>query len=447
MKLYMVSLGCDKNRVDSEKMLGILEARGFVLTDDENEAEAAVINTCCFIDEAKEESIGEILSLAKLKETAKLKVLVVAGCLAQRYREEIFAQMPEVDALVGTTALDMVADAVLAALEGKRNAHILDESRTVEGNLRRVVSTGGHYAYLKIAEGCNKFCTYCVIPRIRGRYRSVPMEELLAEARTLAADGVTELILVAQETTVYGTDLYGEKRLHILLRELAKIPELIWIRVLYCYPEEIYPELLETMAAEPKICRYLDLPIQHASDSILRQMHRRTSREDLVRIIGALRKKMPDIVLRTTLIAGFPGETEEDHRENLEFVRQMRFDRLGVFTYSREDGTPAAKLPGQVHHATKKRRRRELMELQQGISLAKGKLKVGQEMTVVVEGYLPEDGIYTARTRGDVPGVDGYLFFEPLMEHMSGDFVRVRVTGSSEYDLTGAELKDPESAF
>lgn len=442
MKLFMVSLGCDKNRVDSERMLGILADRGFSLTDDETEAEVAVVNTCCFIDAAKEESIEEILALAQLKETASLKVLVVAGCLAQRYKEEIFAQMPEVDALVGTTAIDTVADAALAALAGQKTSHILDESRNVEGGLRRVVSTGGHYAYLKIAEGCNKFCTYCVIPRIRGRYRSVPMEELLSEARTLARDGVTELILVAQETTVYGTDLYGEKRLHLLLQELAKIPDLVWIRVLYCYPEEIYPELLETMAGEPKICRYLDLPIQHASDHILRQMHRKTTREELICRIEDIRRQMPDIVLRTTLIAGFPGETEEDHKENLEFVRQMRFDRLGVFTYSREEGTPAASLPGQVHHATKKRRRRELMELQQGISLAKGKLRVGQEMTVVVEGYLPEDDVYTSRTYGDVPGVDGYLFFKALSEHMSGDFVRVRVTGSSEYDLTGEEIEE-----
>ncbi|MGX8703713.1 MAG: 30S ribosomal protein S12 methylthiotransferase RimO, partial [bacterium] len=398
----------------------------------------------CFIDAAKEESIEEILTLAELKKTAKLKVLVVAGCLAQRYKEAVFEQMPEVDALVGTTAFDAVADAVLTALDGKKNAHILDESRTVDESLRRVLSTGGHYAYLKIAEGCNKFCTYCVIPRIRGRYRSVPMETLLEEAKRLAEDGATELILVAQETTMYGTDLYGEKRLHILLKELAKIPAFVWIRILYCYPEEIYPELLETMASEPKICRYLDLPIQHASDNILRQMHRRTSKAELVSLIENLRRQMPDIVLRTTLIAGFPGETEEDHRENLDFIRQMQFDRLGVFTYSKEDGTPAAKLPGQVHHATKKRRRRELMELQQDISLEKGKLRVGQEMTVVVEGYLPEEGIYTARTYGDVPGVDGYLFFEPKTEHMSGDFVRVRVTGSSEYDLTGEEIEDKE---
>ena len=360
MKLYMVSLGCDKNRVDTERMLGVLADRGFELTDDETEAEVGVINTCCFIEDAKKESISEILALAEQKETGNLKVLIVAGCLAQRYKEEIFAEMPEVDALVGTTAIDTVADVALAALEGKKTTRILDENRTVDGSLRRVVSTGGHYAYLKIAEGCNKFCTYCVIPRVRGRYRSVPMEELLAEARSLASQGVTELILVAQETTVYGVDLYGEKRLHILLQELAKIPELVW--------------------------------------RILQQMHRHTTRAELICQIKELRRQMPDIVLRTTLITGFPGETREDHKETMDFVRQMRFDRLGVFPYSREEGTPAAGMPYQVYSATKKFRRHQLMELQQGISLAKGKQRVGKKMTVVVDGYLPEEGVYTGRT-------------------------------------------------
>ncbi len=441
MKLYMVSLGCDKNRVDTERMLGVLADRGFELTDDETEAEVGVINTCCFIEDAKKESISEILALAEQKETGNLKVLIVAGCLAQRYKEEIFAEMPEVDALVGTTAIDTVADVALAALEGKKTTRILDENRTVDGSLRRVVSTGGHYAYLKIAEGCNKFCTYCVIPRVRGRYRSVPMEELLAEARSLASQGVTELILVAQETTVYGVDLYGEKRLHILLQELAKIPELVWIRILYCYPEEIYPELIETMAKEPKICHYLDLPIQSASDRILQQMHRHTTRAELICQIKELRRQMPDIVLRTTLITGFPGETREDHKETMDFVRQMRFDRLGVFPYSREEGTPAAGMPYQVYSATKKFRRHQLMELQQGISLAKGKQRVGKKMTVVVDGYLPEEGVYTGRTYADVPGVDGLVFFTAKHEHLSGDFLRVRITGSSEYDLTGEEIE------
>lgn len=437
MKLLMVSLGCDKNLVDSEEMLGILTSRGFEITDDETEAEAAVINTCCFIEDAKKESIEEILSLAELKKTAKLKVLVVTGCMAQRYREEILEEIPEVDAIVGTTGKAGIADAMEEAFRGRKTILLMDASRDENIETKRIISTGGHYAFLKLAEGCDKHCTYCIIPKIRGKYRSFPMEKLLSEARDLADAGVTELILVAQETTIYGVDLYGRKVLHELLGELCRIDGLHWIRILYCYPEEIYPELIEVMAREKKICHYLDLPIQHASDAVLKRMNRRTSEADLRKLVSDLREKIPDIFLRTTLISGFPGETEEDHQVLKEFVREMKFDRLGVFTYSREEETPAAKMKDQVPQRTKEKRRREIMQIQQKISLARGKARIGKTMEAVIEGELPEEGIYAARTYGDAPGVDGMVFIPATEDHMSGDFVNVRITGASEYDLTG----------
>ncbi|HAE45018.1 MAG TPA: 30S ribosomal protein S12 methylthiotransferase RimO [Lachnospiraceae bacterium] len=437
MKLLMVSLGCDKNLVDSEEMLGILTSRGFEITDDETEAEAAVINTCCFIEDAKKESIEEILSLAELKKTAKLKVLVVTGCMAQRYREEILEEIPEVDAIVGTTGKAGIADAMEEAFRGRKTILLMDASRDENIETKRIISTGGHYAFLKLAEGCDKHCTYCIIPKIRGKYRSFPMEKLLSEARDLADAGVTELILVAQETTIYGVDLYGRKVLHELLGELCRIDGLHWIRILYCYPEEIYPELIEVMAREKKICHYLDLPIQHASDAVLKRMNRRTSEADLRKLVSDLREKIPDIFLRTTLISGFPGETEEDHQVLKEFVREMKFDRLGVFTYSREEDTPAAKMKDQVPQRTKEKRRREIMQIQQKISLARGKARIGKTMEAVIEGELPEEGIYAARTYGDAPGVDGMVFIPATEDHMSGDFVNVRITGASEYDLTG----------
>lgn len=442
MKLLMVSLGCDKNLVDSEEMLGILAARGYEITDDETEAEAAVINTCCFIDSAKQESIAEIIELGELKQTAKLKVLVVSGCMAQRYKQEILEEMPEVDAIVGTTAIDKIAQVVDDALKGQKSTLLADISQDPVVQEKRMLSTGGHYAFLKIAEGCDKYCTYCIIPKLRGHYRSVPMEKLLAEARMLADQGVKELILVAQETTLYGKDLYGEKSLHILLQKLCEIEGLKWIRILYCYPEEIYPALIETMAREEKICHYLDLPIQHASDEILKRMHRRTTEADLRSLVEKLRRRIPDIVLRTTLITGFPGETEEDHEKLLTFIREMKFDRLGVFTYSREEGTPAAEMKPQIRKTVKEKRRRELMQAQQKISLARGKGRIGRELDVMIEGYIPDEGVYEARTYGDAPGVDGFIFIETERTLMTGDFVRVRVTGSSEYDLEGVLIDE-----
>ena len=452
----MVSLGCDKNLVDSEEMLAILADHGYVITDDETEAEAAVINTCCFIEDAKKESIEEILALADLKETARLKVLVVTGCMAQRYKEEILREIPEVDAIVGTTGKLGIARAVDDALSGRQSmllrdpsddeydtSFISEKSNTEESALPgRLISTGGHYAYLKIAEGCDKNCTYCIIPRIRGHYRSFPMEKLVDKARKLAAGGVTELILVAQETTIYGQDLYGKKSLHLLLKELCRIEELHWIRVLYAYPEEIYPELIDTFANEGKICHYLDLPIQHASDTVLRRMNRRTSEADLRNLVTELRRRIPDIFLRTTLISGFPGETEEDHEILRAFVEEMQFDRLGVFTYSKEEDTPAARMKQQIPKRIKNKRRNEIMRIQQKISRAHGKGRIGQTIECVIEGELPEEGIYEARTYGDAPGVDGLVFIPSTYPHMSGDFVNVRITGASEYDLTGEEVPE-----
>jgi len=437
MKIIFVSLGCDKNLADTEMMLGLLQKRGYTFTDDVEEAEIAVVNTCCFIGDAKEESINTLLEMAALRSAGRLKALLAAGCLAQRYREEIRREIPEVDALAGTTAAEEIADAVEEVLQGRPRDHFRSLDAAPSVCRERVVTTGGHYAYLKIAEGCSKRCTYCVIPNVRGNYRSISMEELEAQAEKLAEGGVRELILVAQETTLYGVDLYGRKSLPELLRRLAGISGLYWIRILYCYPEEITEELIEVMAQEPKICHYLDIPIQHASDPVLRRMGRKTSQAELRQKIGRIRERIPDICLRTTLISGFPGETQEDFEELYRFVNEMEFDRLGVFPYSQEEGTPAAELPDQVEDALKEARRDELMELQQAIAFEKAEEMAGQVLWAMVEGRVADEDVYVARTYRDAPGVDGYLFLNTTAELMSGDFVRVLVTDSNEYDLIG----------
>ena len=437
MKICMISLGCDKNLVDSEMMLGYLSRGNVSFTDEAEDADVIFVNTCCFILDAKDESIRAILDAAKLKEGGRLKALIVTGCMAERYRKEILDEIPEVDAVVGTTAWDEITEILDRVLQGERVESFRELSRLPENPEKRVLSTMNYYGYLKIAEGCDKHCTYCIIPSLRGRFRSFPMEELVRQAEQLAEAGVKELILVAQETTVYGQDLYGKKKLPTLLRKLCRVKGLRWIRILYCYPEEITDELIEVMASETKICHYLDLPIQHASDDVLRRMGRRTSLADLVRIIGKLRAAMPDIALRTTLISGFPGETQEDHEILKEFVREMKFERLGVFPYSREEGTPAAGFPDQVPARIKKKRRNEIMRIQQKISAECLKNKVGQRMRVLTEGYLPEEGVYIGRTYMDAPDVDGYLFFTSPRERISGDFVNVTVTEASEYDLKG----------
>ena len=437
MKLLFVSLGCDKNLVDSEEMLGLLTGNGFEIVDDETEAEAIVVNTCCFINDAKEESVNTILEMAEYKKTGSCKVLVVTGCMAQRYKNEIIEEVPEVDAVLGTTSYGDILKAIREAMEGKHFQEFKDIDYLPEKLGKRVLTTGGHFGYLKIAEGCDKHCTYCIIPKLRGKFRSVPMERLVTQAKEMAEEGVKELILVAQETTVYGTDIYGKKSLHILLKELCKIKGIRWIRVLYCYPEEIYDELIQTMKEEKKICHYLDLPIQHASDRILKRMGRRTTQAELVEIVNKLRREIPDIVLRTTLISGFPGETQEDHEELMGFVDEMEFDRLGVFTYSPEEDTPAATMPDQVAEEVKEARRDEIMELQQEISYEKNQELIGSIQRVLIEGYLVEDDVYVGRTYRDAPGVDGIVFVSAPYELMSGSFVDVKITEANEYDLTG----------
>ena len=440
-KVLFISLGCDKNLADSEEMLGTLVENGYEITNDEREAEAIVINTCAFIHDAKEESVNSILEMAQYKETGKLKALLVTGCLAQRYQKEIIKEIPEVDAVLGTGSWDELIQALDKAFEGEKYLDFQSIDRVPQAEGKRVITTGGYYDYLKIAEGCDKCCTYCIIPKLRGKYRSIPMEKLVAQAEYLASQGVRELIVVAQETTVYGKDLYGEKSLHILLRKLCRIPGIQWIRILYCYPEEIYPELIQTMKEERKICHYLDLPIQHCNDGILKRMGRRTTKAELIQIVETLRKEIPDIILRTTLITGFPGETQEEHEELMEFIDTMEFDRLGVFTYSAEEDTPAAKMPDQIEEEEKQRRQAELMELQQEISIDKGNARIGSEVEVMVEGKVADENAYVARTYGDAPGVDGYLFINTDTQLMSGDFAMVHVTGALEYDLIG-ELKD-----
>ena len=444
IKLFCVSLGCDKNLVDTEKMLGVAGGLGVSFTDDETEADAILINTCCFISDAKEESVNTILDMARYKEEGKCRALIVAGCLAQRYKQEIIDEIPEVDAILGTTSYEEIGN-VLTRLfeengEEKKAEHIScfhDLKELPTQAEKRVMTTGGHYAFLKIAEGCDKRCTYCIIPYLRGPYRSVPMEQLLAEARELADNGVRELILVAQETTLYGKDLYGEKSLPKLLHELAQIPGIYWIRIQYCYPEEITDELIQTIKSEEKVCHYLDIPIQHASDRILRRMGRRTHKAELKERISTLRREIPDIALRTTFICGFPGETQEDHEELMEFVDEMEFERVGVFTYSAEEDTPAYSYPDQIPEKVKEERRADVMELQQEIAFEHCENMVGKVLDVMIEGKVADEPAYVGRTYMDAPNVDGLIFVNADEMLMSGDFVRVKVTGASEYDLIG----------
>lgn len=437
MKILFISLGCDKNLVDTEVMLGMLASRGYEMTNDEQEADIIVINTCCFIHDAKEESIQNILEMAEYKKNGSAKALIVTGCMAERYRQEILDEIPEVDEVLGTTAYDRILDAVDAALAGQYEVMTADLDALPLPETKRLVTTGGHFAYLKIAEGCDKHCTYCIIPKIRGNFRSVPMERLLKEAQDLAEQGVKELILVAQETTLYGKDLYGEKSLPKLLRELCKISGIRWIRILYCYPEEITDELIQVMKEEPKICHYLDLPIQHANDTILKRMGRRTSKQELIDIVQKLRKEIPDICLRTTLITGFPGETQEQHEEVMEFIDTLEFDRLGAFTYSPEEDTPAATFEDQIDEEVKEDRQADIMELQQEIAFDKAEDMIGREVLVMIEGKVADENAYVGRTYRDAPNVDGLIFINTDVELISGDFAKVKVTGALDYDLIG----------
>lgn len=433
MKVLLISLGCDKNLVDSEVMLGLLNKAGHQLTNDETEADVVVVNTCAFISDAKEESINTIIEMGELKKTGKLKKLIVAGCLSQRYKDEIMKELPEIDVIIGATNYDKIVEAI-----GTDEESIVDDiNYTPRPIAERIVTTNASMAYFKIAEGCNKLCTYCIIPHIRGRYRSMPMDSLIASAEKLAPDGIKELVLVAQETTLYGVDLYGEKKLPELLTKLSEIEGIEWIRLLYCYPEEITDELIEVMATNPKICHYVDIPIQHSENAILKRMGRRTSREDIVELVGRLRTAMPDIAIRTTLISGFPGETQELHDGLVDFVDECEFDRLGVFTYSPEEGTPAAEYEDQVDGELAVKWRDEIMELQQEISYEKNQQMIGSTQKVLIEGYLVDDDVYVGRTYRDAPGVDGIVFVSAPYELISGSFVDVKITEANEYDLTG----------
>ena len=433
MKVLLISLGCDKNLVDSEVMLGLLNKAGHQLTNDETEADVVVVNTCAFISDAKEESINTIIEMGELKKTGKLKKLIVAGCLSQRYKDEIMKELPEIDVIIGATNYDKIVEAI-----GTDEESIVDDiNYTPRPIAERIVTTNASMAYFKIAEGCNKLCTYCIIPHIRGRYRSMPMDSLIASAEKLASDGIKELVLVAQETTLYGVDLYGEKKLPELLTKLSEIEGIEWIRLLYCYPEEITDELIEVMATNPKICHYVDIPIQHSENAILKRMGRRTSREDIVELVGRLRTAMPDIAIRTTLISGFPGETQELHDGLVDSVDECEFDRLGVFTYSPEEGTPAAEYDDQVDGELAVKWRDEIMELQQEISYEKNQQMIGSTQKVLIEGYLVDDDVYVGRTYRDAPGVDGIVFVSAPYELISGSFVDVKITEANEYDLTG----------
>lgn len=439
MKLFFVSLGCDKNLVDSEFMIGMLQESGMEITDDETQADVIVVNTCCFIHDAKEESINTILEMAQYKTEGNCKALLVTGCLAQRYQKEIRQEIPEIDAVLGTNSYDDIVNALQTVLhgDGYENFHTLEGLPRLTA--KRRITTGGHYAFLKIAEGCSKHCTYCIIPSIRGAYRSVPMEELVAQAEELVRAGVKELILVAQETTLYGTDLYGKKSLPRLLEALNKISGLYWIRILYCYPEEIDDALIAAIKQNSKVCHYLDIPIQHANDMILRRMGRRTDKAGIKNIIEKLRQEIPDICLRTTLICGFPGETQSQHEELMEFINEMEFDRLGVFTYSPEEGTPAAEFPDQIDEETKLTWKDDAMELEQEIIFDKTAELKGTETVAFIEGCLPDEHVYVGRTYRDAPDIDGYVFITSDTELMTGDLANVRITGSMDYDLT-AEL-------
>jgi ribosomal protein S12 methylthiotransferase len=440
VQILFVSLGCDKNLVDSEVMLGLLQEKGYAITNEEKEADVAVINTCCFIHDAKEESIENIIEVGKLKETGKLKALIVTGCLAQRYRDEILSELPEVDAILGTTSTESIVEAVEETLAGKGYQHFDDVDYLAPSHEKRVITSGTHMGYLKIAEGCNKRCTYCIIPKVRGNYRSVPMEDLLAQARFLVSNGIKELCIVAQETTLYGVDIYGEKRLPQLLRKLSEIEELEWIRLLYCYPEEITEELIAEIRDNPKVCHYIDMPLQHSENNILKRMGRRTTKEEIAQTINRIRQEIPDIVLRTSLITGFPGETKEDHEALLAFVDEMEFNRLGVFTYSPEEDTPAAEFDNQVSEETKEQWRDEIMALQQEVSYDLNAAMVGKTLKVIVEGYLYKEQMYLCRSYMDAPEIDGCVFVASEEEMLSGDFVDVKITDFNEYDLIGERV-------
>ena len=449
--IVLVTLGCDKNTADSERMLGLINNSEYNLVSDPEEADAAIVNTCCFIESATQESIDKLLELSELKE-GRLKYLICTGCMAQRFKDQIAKELPEVDAFVGTMSLDSIVDVIdeLRAIRPVNDSddttssrdsspvtrfNDLDSPYPDRNQIERIVTERPYLEYLKIADGCDKRCTYCAIPYFKGKYKSVPMESVIQEAKVLADSGVKELILVAQETTCYGIDLYGEKRLHLLLRELSKIEGIEWIRLLYAYPEEIYPELINEMASNPKVLHYIDMPVQHTEDDILRRMGRRIDKAGIKKVVNALRINMPDIVIRTTIITGFPGETIDDHEHLLDTLAELRLDHVGVFTYSQEDGTPAASFDDQIDDDTKNARLEDIMLLQQDISAEILSSYVDKEFNVIIDGYLPDDDVYVGRSYMDAPDIDGMVFIDSPRELISGEIVRVKITDSDVYDL------------
>ena len=445
-KIAFVSLGCDKNTVDSEIMIQLLAEKGYEIVKEDDQADVIVVNTCGFIQDAKEESINTLIEMGQYKESGKLKALVATGCLAERYADQIFEELPEVDAVVGTGSYEKIVDVVEELIHGGRGIRAQEDAGQRDlGYRKRVLTTPGYYGYVKIAEGCDNRCTYCVIPKLRGPFRSRKEEDILREVRDMAEEGVKELMIVAQDITKYGKDLDGVSRLPELLKKIAQVDGIHWIRLLYCYPEDITPELIQVIAEEPKIVHYVDMPIQHCSDGVLKRMGRHHTKQQLLDVIQALRKAVPDIALRTTLITGFPGETEEDFQEMREFIQEVRFDRLGVFAYSQEEDTPAARMPDQIPEEEKERRKDILMELQQRISSEKSQEMVGESLEVIIEGQIPgeeeEEGtkVYSARTYRDAPDIDGFLFLSSSQEYLSGDFVQAQVVGAYEYDLMGVD--------
>lgn len=440
LKIAVASLGCAKNLVDTENMLGFLAQKGCEFVNEPEKADVIIVNTCAFIGDAKEESINTILDMARFKEEGACSLLVVTGCLAERYHDDIKRELPEVDAIVGTGDFAKICEVIDKAFSGEAVCmYGHSEDFTLSG-MPRIVTTQPHSAYLKIAEGCDNKCTYCVIPSLRGRYRSRTIEDIVQETEHLAGSGVRELILIAQDTTCYGIDLYGSYKLAELLRQLCKVDGIKWIRVHYCYPEGITDELLDTMASDSKILHYFDIPIQHASDSVLKRMGRNTSKDALLALICKIREKISDAVIRTSLIVGFPGESAEDFEELCDFVRETRMDRVGVFTYSKEENTPAAKLPNQIDKRTKQRRRDKLMAIAQEISFEKNSERIGSVLEVLCEGFDEESCLYVGRGYGDSIGVDSLVYFAAKREVNEGEFVNVKILCAQEYDLVGEEI-------
>ncbi|SHI78538.1 SSU ribosomal protein S12P methylthiotransferase [Geosporobacter subterraneus DSM 17957] len=443
LKVYVETLGCAKNMVDSEIMMGLLTNYDYVLTKDKHTADIVIVNTCGFIEAAKQESIDTIIALGQLKNEGNCRLLVVAGCLGERYSEDLMKELPEVDAIIGTGNFPEIIQILDDTLQGKKIIKSGNINIQIAEDLPRIISTPKHTAYLKIADGCDNGCTYCIIPKLRGSYRSRAIEQILKEAQALADNGVKEIILIAQDTTRYGIDLYGKYKLADLLKELCKIEALSWIRVLYCYPDEITEDVIEVIASEKKICKYLDMPIQHCNNQVLKRMNRRTNKEHILKVIDKLRRNCPEIALRTSLIVGFPGETEEQFKELKQFVSDVQFDRLGVFTYSQEEDTPAASLPDQIPEEIKEKRRDEIMIIQQQISYKKNMEKIGNIYDILVEEKVEGESVYIGRTAYDAPEIDGIVYVHSERTLGPGVFVRVLIKDALEYDLMGEMLNEP----